>query len=442
MSDVHSGKATKMRWFIVVLAFFAILTNYMDRANLAIALPYMNGELHLTSGESGLILGAFFWTYALFQVPAGILVDRLGSRVVFAGAVVWWSLFTMATTIARGTFSLLGIRLLLGVGEAGAFPAATKLVERWFPATERGLASGIYDCGARGGTLIAIPLCSAVIHTWGWRASFIVTGAIGLVWVIVWLFVATEYPAQNKRTNQAEVRLIGNVDASGPRGEQAKINWLNLLGSRMVWAMAIGFACQGYVIYFFITWYPTYLVKERGFSLLQLGVFGILPGLAGLVGSWFGGWLSDRIARSSFGLNAGRKFCIVLGMAMSAVIGFAGMASQDWLALILLSVSFFGVSVATSSILALPADISPKGNASVAGTVAGFQNCIGNLAGIASPAVIGYLRDVTGSFTSGLVSASAVAIVGCFIYIFLVGTIKEGALDSVVRAQSSTASRA
>jgi ACS family glucarate transporter-like MFS transporter len=439
MSDVYAGKATKMRWVMVILAFFAILTNYMDRANLAIALPYMNGELHLTSGESGLILGAFFWTYAAFQVPAGMLVDRLGARVVFAGAVLWWSLFTMATTIARGTFSLLGVRLLLGVGEAGAFPAATKLVERWFPATERGLASGIYDCGARGGTLIAIPLCTAVILAWGWRASFIVTGAIGLAWVLVWLILSTEYPAQNKRTNEAEVRLIEHLAASVPRQAQAKISWFSLLRSRMVWAMSLGFACQGYVIYFFITWYPTYLVKERGFTLLQLGLFGILPGIAGLIGSWFGGWLSDRIARSSLGLNVGRKFCIVLGMAMSAVIGFAGLASQDWLALILLSISFFGVSIATSSILALPADISAKGEASVAGTVAGFQNCIGNLAGIVSPAVIGYLRDATGSFTPGLVSASVVAIMGCLIYIFFVGTITEGALDARVAPEPAVA---
>ncbi|WP_250517217.1 MFS transporter [Caballeronia sp. INDeC2] len=431
MPITRAEKPTKFRWFMVFLAFLAIVTNYMDRANLSVALPYMNAELHLTSGESGLILGAFFWTYAAFQIPAGMLVDRLGAKAVFAAAVVWWSIFTMATGLARGAASLLGLRFLLGVGEAGAFPAATKFVERWFPPTERGLASGIYDCGARGGTLIALPICTAIITAYGWKASFLFTGAIGLVWVVAWLIVASEFPAQNRFVNEAEARHI-EENAPTAKRPAVRIKWGRLFTSKVVWAMSLGFACQGYVIYFFITWYPTYLVKERGFTLLQLGFYGILPGLAGLVGSWFGGWISDRIAASHYGLNFARKSCIVVGMALSATIGLAGIVTQAWLALLLLSIAFFGVSVATSSILALPADVSARGDRSVAGTVAGFQNCVANLAGIASPAVVGFLKDATGSFTPGLVSASIVALVGCLIYIFALGPIRSGVLDHVV----------
>lgn len=431
MSSSRAHKPTKFRWFMVFLAFLAIVTNYMDRANLAVALPYMNTELHLSSAESGLILGAFFWTYAACQIPAGMLVDRFGAKLVFAGAVVWWSAFTMATSLARGGASLLGLRFLLGVGEAGAFPSATKFVERWFPPTERGLASGIYDCGARGGTLIALPICTAIITAYGWRASFIFTGAIGLVWVVVWLLVASEFPSQNRFVNAAEAKHV-DQDAPTEKHARVRIKWGRLFTSRVVWAMSLGFACQGYVVYFFITWYPTYLVKERGFSLLQLGFYGILPGLAGLVGSWVGGWISDRIAASHYGLNFARKFCIVVGMALSATISLAGLASQAWLALLLLSIAFFGVSVATSSILALPADVSARGERSVAGTVAGFQNCISNLAGIASPAVIGLLKDATGSFTPGLISASIMAIIGCLIYIFMLGPIRSDVLEHVV----------
>lgn len=425
------GKPTKFRWFMVFLAFVAIVTNYMDRANLAVALPYMNTDLHLSAGESGLILGAFFWTYAAFQIPAGMLVDRLGAKAVFAAAVVWWSAFTMATGLARGAASLLGLRFLLGVGEAGAFPAATKLVERWFPSTERGLASGIYDCGARGGTLIALPICTAIITAYGWKASFLFTGAVGLVWVVVWLLVASEFPSQNRFVNEAEASHIEG-GAPAPQKSTVRIKWGKLFTSKVVWAMSLGFACQGYVIYFFITWYPTYLVKARGFTLLQLGFYGILPGLAGLVGSWFGGWISDKLAASRYGLNFARKACIVVGMALSATIGLAGIATQAWVALLLLSIAFFGVSVATSSILALPADMSSRGERSVAGTVAGFQNCIANLAGIASPAVIGFLKDATGSFTPGLVSASIVAIAGCLIYIFALGPIRSDVLEHVI----------
>lgn len=424
-------KPTRYRWFLVTLAFLAIITNYMDRANLSIALPYMKDDLNLSSSEAGFILGAFFWTYALCQIPAGMLVDRFGAKVVLGVAVVWWSAFTMATSLVRSGAGLLGLRLMLGVGEAGAFPAATKFVERWFPRTERGMATGIYDSGARGGTLIALPLCTAIIGAWGWQASFIVTGMIGIVWAIVWKFTATEYPSQNKYVNQAEVIHIQG-EAKDERISTVKIRWKALLKTRQIWAMALGLACQSYVIYFFITWYPTYLVSERGFSLLQLGFFGVLPGIAGLIGSFVGGWASDKIANSGYGISVGRKVCIVVGMILGASIGLAGLATQAWLALALLSLAFFGVSAATSSMLAIPADVSPSGSKSIVGTLAGFQNSIANFAGIASPVIIGYLKDQTGSFAPGLMSASAVALVGCLIYVFMLGPIKQNMFDHAV----------
>lgn len=425
------AKPTRYRWLLVGLAFIAIITNYMDRANLSIALPYLNADLHLSSAESGFILGAFFWTYALFQLPAGWLVDRFGARVVFAGAVVWWSAFTIATGFVRSSASLLGVRLMLGAGEAGAFPAATKFVERWFPLTERALATGIYDSGARGGTLIAIPLCTAIIAGFGWKASFIATGLIGIAWAVVWLLTASEFPSQSRFVNEAEAKHIAH-GGSEKRTSSVRIKWGELCKSKVIWAMSFGFACQSYVIYFFITWYPTYLVKERGFSLLQLGFFGILPGVFGLVGSWVGGWTSDRIAASRYGLSSARKICIVVGMALSATIGFAGVVPQAWFALTLLSIAFFGVSAATSSILALPADVSPAGSRSIVGTVAGFQNSIANFAGIASPVVIGFLKDKTGSFTPGMASASVVALVGCLIYIFALGPIRSDVFEHAI----------
>ncbi|WP_322025578.1 MFS transporter [Burkholderia sp. BCC1977] len=428
---IAAPKATRYRWFMVGLAFIAIVTNYMDRANLSVALPYMNADLHLSAAESGFILGAFFWTYAAFQIPAGALVDRLGARVVFAGAVIWWSAFTIATAFVRSGAGLLGLRLMLGAGEAGAFPAATKFVERWFPPTERGLATGIYDSGARGGTLIAIPLCTAIIAGFGWKASFIATGLIGFVWAAVWLLTATEFPSQSRFVNKAEVEHISHGKPD-EKISSVRIKWRSLLKSKTIWAMSLGFACQSYVIYFFITWYPTYLVKERGFSLLQLGFFGILPGLLGLVGSWVGGWASDKIAETRYGLGFGRKVCIVVGMALSATIGLAGIVPQAWFALGLLSIAFFGVSAATSAILALPADVSPRGSRSIVGTIAGFQNCIANFAGLASPVVIGFLKDRTGSFTPGLVSASIVALVGCLIYSFALGPIRSDLFEHVI----------
>ncbi|WP_306317117.1 MULTISPECIES: MFS transporter [unclassified Streptomyces] len=413
---------------MVGLAFAAMAINYIDRANLSVALPFMSHDLHISSGETGLILGAFFWTYSICQIPAGSLVDRFGARLTFAFAVAWWSVFTAATVLVRGAGSLLGMRLLLGTGEAAAFPAATKMVGDWFPVRERALASGIYDSGARGGTLLSVPLVTALIAALGWKGSFLVTGGLGLVWVAVWLLVYRDRPETHPRVNAQELEHIQR-DRTADEGPAAKIGWRVLLRSRTVWGLGIGFACQAYVIYFFITWFPSYLVEDRGFDLLELGFLGTIPGIAGFVGSWLGGWLSDRIVASGrYSLNVARKGCIVVGMALSAVVGLAGITPEAWQALALLSLAFAGVSFATSSILAVPADISPQGTGSVTGAVAGFQNAISNLAGIVSPAAIGFLKDATGTFVPGLLSASGVALAGCLVYMFVVKRIEPGSL--------------
>ena len=414
----------KVRWGMIGLAFLAIAINYIDRANLSVALPYLDRELHLDPALAGVALGAFFWTYSLCQIPLGWLVDRVGARTMFAAAVAWWSLFTAATVLARGFGSLFGLRLMLGVGEAGAFPAATRVVEEWFPRRERAIASGIYDSGARGGTLLAIPLVTALIAGLGWRGSFLVTGAIGLVWVAVWLWVY-RVPRRNRWVTPEELAYI---EAGGARTEESAANptvrWRDLFRNRTVWGMALGFGCQSYVIYFFITWFPTYLVAERHFTLLQLGLWGTVPGLVAFAGNFLGGWASDALVQRGRTVTFARKACIVAGMLGSALIGLVGLAPNAALALVLLSISFGSVTFATSSIVALPADIAPTAGPSLAGSIQGFQNGIANLAGIASPAIIGGLYGATGSFGWGLVSAALVALLGCVIYLVVVERIE------------------
>jgi ACS family glucarate transporter-like MFS transporter len=425
----------RVRWIMIGLAFAAITINYIDRANLSVALPYLDEELHLDPALAGVVLGAFFWTYSLFQLPLGWLVDRVGARTMFAAAVAWWSVFTAATALARGFGSLFGLRLLLGIGEAGAFPAATRVVEEWFPRRERAIASGIYDSGARGGTLLAIPLVTALIAGVGWRGSFLVTGGIGLVWVAVWLWVY-RVPRLNRWITPGELTYI---EAGGARTEESDaeptLRWRDLFRNRTVWGMAAGFGCQSYVIYFFITWFPTYLVRERHFTLLQLGIWGTVPGLVAFAGNFLGGWASDALVRRGRSLTYARKACIVAGMLGSALIGLVGLAPNAALALVLLSISFGSVTFATSSIVALPADIAPTSGPSLAGSIQGFQNGIANLAGIASPVIIGGLYGATGSFGWGLVSAALVALLGCVIYLVVVERIEP--LDH--RKDTSTA---
>ena len=185
-----------LRWLMVFMAFSATAINYVDRANLGVAAPYIAKDLNLSPEATGALLGAFFWTYAAFQLPSGWFIDRVGARTAYAFAVVWWSLFTAATALARGFGALFGARLLLGIGEAPAYPTNAKIVSEWFPRRERAFATSIFDSGNRVGTALSLPIVSAIIAQFGWRMSFVITGALGFVWLAFWLWIYRS-PAQH-----------------------------------------------------------------------------------------------------------------------------------------------------------------------------------------------------------------------------------------------------
>ncbi|MEV6229767.1 MFS transporter [Saccharopolyspora shandongensis] len=427
-AEQRSQRRTRVRWVMAWLAFAGLTIAYVDRANLSVAMPYMTKELNIDPALTGLILGSFFWTYSLFQIPMGWMVDRFGSRIMYAAAVAWWSVCTAATMFVRGAGSLIGLRMMLGVGEAAAFPACTKLVERWFPSHERGTASGIYDSGARGGTLLATPLVTALIAWLGWRGSFLVTGLLGLIWVAFWLKMYRD-PRRHPKVNAAELAHIEagqfqhTAADTDPDQNAPQLRWRDLFRYRTVWGMALGFSCQSFVIYFFITWFPSYLVDERGFSLLKLGLLGTVPAIVAFIGNFVGGWASDALVRRGHSLTFARKSCIVGGMLVSSLIGLAAVVESSTVALLLLSVSFGGVTFATSSIVTLPADIAPRAARSWASSIQGIQNAVSNLAGVVSPVLIGLIYGSTGSFVIGLIVAGAVALLGCLVYIFVVGEI-------------------
>src|SRR3954447_11607427 len=239
----------------------------------------MSKELGFGPGVQGLVLAAFFASYAICQLPVGHLVDRLGARIVFGVAGLWWSLFTAATALVHSVGSLLGFRFALGVGEAGGYPSSAKAVSQWFPVRERAFATSIYDSGARAGTALALPIVTALIAWLGWRASFVVTGVIGLVWVVAWVAFFRR-PREHPRVSAEELEYI---EAGGARADEREaeeeartgdaVRWRDLFRYRTVLGMCLGFFCLNYVIYFFITWFPSYLIDARHFDLLQLGVF-------------------------------------------------------------------------------------------------------------------------------------------------------------------------
>lgn len=419
----------RARWMMIGFAFLAISINYLDRINLAIAAPHMKQDLGLSDVEMGLILGAFFWSYALLQIPAGRLLDRFGARAGFAVAVAWWSLATAFTAAGRSMATLFGIRLLLGVGEAGCNPACVKVVYSWFPKHQRATASGLFDAGPRFGTAIALPLVTWLISTWNWETSFIVTGALGLVWVAAWLLFFRE-PEDYRGIDAQELANLQESRGDRANGGGPNVRWLPLFRHRTIWGMMLGFFCMNFVNYFFITWFPTYLTMEHGFSLKQLGTLGAIPPLMGIPGSILGGIASDALYRKGFSLTASRKICLVGGMLCSSVIALAVFTSSIAVMLTLFSVTYASLAFTAANIWTLPADVAPT-RYHVA-TIGGIQNFASNLAGIITASFTGLMLAITsGSFVIPLSVAGGVAIVGALSFMFLVGKIEPLSIDPV-----------
>jgi ACS family D-galactonate transporter-like MFS transporter len=412
--------ASRMRWAIVWLAFGGLTINYLDRANLGVAMPFIAEDIHLTMTQQGLVLAAFFWSYDFCQLAAGWYVDKVGPRRSFTTASVWWSLFTMLTAAASNFASLFGVRLLLGAGESPAPSTSAKVVSRWFPRQERSFATAIWDSGSRVGGVLALPVVTALVGLAGWRTAFIVTGAVGFLWTVAWWRVYRD-PDRHPRVNEQELAYIraGGARAADKDSKTALgLRWRDLFGYRTVRGMMLGFFCLNMCIYFFITFFPTYLVEERGFTLLKLGIFGTLPGLCAVIAAWLGGWFADRAIRRGADVTRVRKTVIISGMLGGSVIGLAVLVPSAWMALALLAVSYSSLAFAASGIWSLPADVAPS-DRHVA-SVGGIQNFASNLAGIGSPILVGYLADTTGSFVVPLLVVSGCALLGALAYAFIV----------------------
>jgi MFS family permease len=405
---------------MMFLGCAAMAINYIDRANLAVAAPYIRAELGIDATMMGLILGAFFWTYASFQLPFGWFADKVGAKIALAVAVAWWSVATMFTAAANSVAALIGYRLLLGVGEAGAYPSGTKINMAWFPRSERAIAASIFDSGSRIGSALSLPLVAWLIASFGWRMSFVVTGLLGIVWVAIW-WAWYRDPENHPAVTPQQLAALQAERGATPAG--AQVSWGSLFRYRTVWGMMIGFFCLNFVIYFFITWFPTYLIQARGFSLAQLGTLGLLPGLVAIPSGWLGGFTSDALYRRGWSLTAARKTCLVGGMLMSSVITLSVFAPNAYVALFFFSIAYGSLAFTAASIWSLPADVAPS-PAHVA-SIGGIQNFASNLAGIVTTTFTGLMLTITsGSFVIPLIVAGGFCLLGAAVYLFVIGDIK------------------
>jgi ACS family glucarate transporter-like MFS transporter len=430
------AKRSRVRLFIVTMLFLVTTVNYADRATLSIAGPAISKELHLDPIAMGYVFSAFGWSYVIAQVPGGWLLDRFGSRLVYAVSIIIWSLFTIMQGwvgffgAGSALFMLFALRFLVGLAEAPSFPANARIVAAWFPGNERGTASAFFNSGQYFATVLFAPLMGWIAHEFGWRSVFFVMGALGVIMGLVWL-KTIHGPKDHPGINEAEFDYIKDggalvdMDAakdkvtadSGPNWDQIR----QLLGNRMMLGVYIGQYCINTLTYFFLTWFPVYLVKERGLSILQAGFVATLPALCGFIGGVLGGVISDAILRKTNSLTLARKVPIVGGMLLSMSIIACNYVDGQALVVGFMALAFFGKGIGALG-WAVVSDTSPKEAGGVSG---GLFNTFGNLSSITTPIVIGYILAATGSFNGALLFVGANALVAAVAYLFIVGKIER-----------------
>jgi MFS transporter, ACS family, glucarate transporter len=434
--SVAEAKRSRVRLLIVTMLFLVTTVNYADRATLSIAGPAISKELHLDPIAMGYVFSAFGWSYVIAQVPGGWLLDRFGSRWVYAFSIIIWSLFTMMQGwvgffgAGSAVFMLFALRFLVGLAEAPSFPANARIVAAWFPGNERGTASAFFNSGQYFATVLFAPLMGWIAHDFGWRSVFFVMGALGIIMGLVWI-KTIHGPKDHPGINEAEFDYIKDggalvdMDAAKEKGAaDSGPSWTHikqLLGNRMMLGVYIGQYCINTLTYFFLTWFPVYLVKERGLSILQAGFVATLPALCGFIGGVLGGVISDAILRKTNSLTLARKVPIVGGMLLSMSIIACNYVDGQALVVGFMALAFFGKGIGALG-WAVVSDTSPKEAGGVSG---GLFNTFGNLSSITTPIVIGYILAATGSFNGALVFVGANALVAAVAYLFIVGKIER-----------------
>lgn len=388
MIERGADRPTNVRHVVLGLTVAAYLITYMDRVNIASAVPVIQKELGFSMVTVGWILSSFRWGYALFQIPGGWLGDRIGPRRALALIVTWWSIFTSATALAWSATSMAAFRFLFGMGEAGAFPIATRSLSRWILPGERGFAQGITHAGSRLGAALTPSIVVLLMAAYGWRAAFFVFGLIGLFWAAIWYWYYRDTPQEHASVNEAERNLILNSVVGTRAAKTRSVPWRQILASSTLWTLSAMYFCYAYCIAVYLDWFPKYLNEHRGFDLKQMGMYASLPLLAGTAGDLLGGWASDRWARRSGDLKRARRGVAVAGFLVAAAgILPATFTASPTGSVWYTCIAVFGLETTVGVSWAIPLDIGGD----YAGSVSAVMNTCGNIGGAISPALLAYL---------------------------------------------------
>ena len=449
MERMETSGRSNVRWEVLLLLCLMYLITYLDRVSLANTATMISKEYGFSKATMGIIFSAFIWSYALFQVPGGWLGDRFGPRRVLSTIMAYRTVIAVLTTLATGFYSLWGIRFLLGVGEAGAFPTATRAMQMWYPRDERGFVQGISHAASRFGAAIGPPVAVAIMIHFGWRSVFYVIGGLSLLWSLLYLLVYRNMPEEHTKVRRAELARIRGLDDKGEIRQanvarRPKVPWSILLRHGNMWAVMCAYAAYIYSLWFFLSWLPSYLIEYRKFTLIKTGIFASMPLAAGVVGDAFGGWLTDKLLVKTNNLKfARRSVAIVAMLGCGTCTLFAALSANPNTAVYCLTAAMFFLEMTIGPAWAVPMDVGGE----FSGTVSGMMNMGGQFVGALSPTVFGFLVS-RGSWVAPFGVSAGLLFVGAAIWAFWIDPEKsvidrdQGTRGSAVGVLPSSAATA
>jgi MFS family permease len=392
ISSLWSGK----RFYIAALLFLNLFINFTDRINLSVAGPAIAKDFGWDAGKMGLLFSSYQWTYCFFLLPWGWIIDRMGTRLVNGLSVTIWSISGILTGVSTTFGGMLATRLALGAGEAASFPTSGKVVRQWFPVSERGLATAIFNAGTFAGPAFSAPLVAWLLSKEGWRVSFMLTGSAGFIWVILWLKFF-RVPSECSWLPEEERKYISaQTDSRAKPAAPPKGSLLRLIGRKTMWGLFFTQGCCAYTMLLFLFWLPSYLVQSRHMSLVKAGWFTSVPYVAAVVFGLLVGKLSDSLLTREAVKQGKRRTLLIVFIVLSAVVLLTNLVANQYLLLLLISISVACISSALSLNIALANDL--VWNPDMVGTAIGFLILGGNIFGSMVPIATGYIVKWTGSF--------------------------------------------
>ena len=413
----------RLRWRIGSLLGAGVLINYFDRISLSVAGPQLQQTLGLSATDLGLLFSAFFWTYALSQIPVGLMLDRFGVMRVGRWSTFLWGVASAVTAVSSGFVGIFAARTLLGIAEAPSFPANSKATGYWFPRQERASSTALFDAAAKFSNVIGVPLVALAVVNFGWRWGFGLVSVLSFAYFVAFYAIYRD-PSAHPQLSAKEREYIA-VGGGTPEGQisTSPAGMLgHLLRSRKVWGLSIGFAAYGYCFYLFLTWLPSYLVQTMHMSILKSATFAAIPWLCATISDLaVGGWLIDHLIARGHDETRVRKTVLVAGMCGGLAVFGATTTTDPILAIVWISVALSGLAAAAPVGWSLPSLIAPRGGVGTVGAIMNFAN---NLMGAVAPIVTGMIVGRTHSFTNAFLVAGVVLLTGVAAFVFLLGRIE------------------